>query len=263
MIGYTLKTRLSPLVFLAVLIKVSLLASLIFLGLVPYRTVTHLKEKQAIVIFLNKIAQLGRASLHGRCQAVHNLSRSHLCPIQTGQRVYPLVNDSIFETTTLYKREDAGTQRVVGEAHALIFEQHDMPSSRRFKGTAHLARLQSVNPILKFLEGLAVFYPGQFATLLGRPLIIRASAGRLGKISPTLQGLVDRVYTQLSLTQLVRRSFLAHHHQDVGRLDQATRAVHPGTVVGIYLTCLCLHVVLGYQRRTYLLVAVSSKLLFK
>ena len=58
MIGYTLKTRLSPLVFLAVLIKVSLLASLIFLGLVPYRTVTNLKEKQAVVILLNKIEKL-------------------------------------------------------------------------------------------------------------------------------------------------------------------------------------------------------------
>ena len=76
-----------------------------------------------------------------------------------------------------------------------------------------------------------------------------------------LKSIINGINLLFSSLLLINSSTLFHQHEDMSQLSHTTIAIDALLCLGIYLMSLSLNISIGNHSRTYLLIAITSKLI--
>ena len=115
---------------------------------------------------------------------VDNLSLCHRALRLFHEMVQTGLKNLLANTSAFQLLDDVVLQRIERLQLFTVFHQHDVITHGGQERLTHFTFLKGIDDILKLLERLARHDPGQFFTI---------------EISPSFQGLIDRVDTLFSL----------------------------------------------------------------
>ena len=224
----------------------------------PHLSLAHFEQQQAVVVFLEQVAQLLILGSHALGLLVHHLL--HGLAHGAAEAVGSLSGEAVAHAACLQELTDTRSQRVVGLEGLLVHELQDMPAHGREHRLCHLARSHRVGLILYLLEQLMRTYPTYYAATGCRAAVVGSLRGQLCKVLASGQFGINAVDARLGGSLRRGIALLRHMHEDMRQLQQ------------LLTLKLCQHLVvvvahlllLGFgchQQRPQLLVAVGAVLL--
>ena len=261
-VGDALEARTAPVIALLVLLEELCQTGLVLGGLVPDVLVADLIEEQALVILADEVLQLIVIGREFGSLLLHDIGGGQLAARLADERVDHLLGNLVADATLLHKLEDALAVLLEGFKHLVTLPQDDVVAVGGLDDARHLAVLQGEGHVLVLLDELAALHEGQQTTLLGRAGVLAHLLGQFGEVGAGLQGVVDRVNTNLGGLLLGLGGLLVEAQQDMGGLDESVRTnLLDGVVVDVM--GLLQHVGIGDHGGEYLLVTVLCELLLE
>ena len=114
---------------------------------------------------------------------------------------------------------------------------------------------------MEILDYYGIDCKGKNAVVIGRSLVVGTFLCQLSKVCTMLKSIINGINLLFSSLLLINSSTLFHQHEDMSQLSHTTIAIDALLCLGIYLMSLSLNISIGNHSRTYLLIAITSKLI--
>ena len=179
-----------------------------------------------------------------------------------GLRLGFLIDYSFAYSALFYEAHDVCAQRIVRFKLLALFHEHYVIAGGRQERLAHLSWLEGISLVFKLFQRLIWSYPRQHAAVTCSAGILRELLGKQSEVGTAFQCAVYGVYSHLGFLYFVLRCLLHYLQEDMCGLYESAFS-NTGLGVFIYLYCLLLHIIVGNECRTNLLVAVLCKFLLE